>query len=237
MRVLRALVGIVMLLLLAGGAAAAAIPGPQRALCPQCFGLIDIGDDIFTDDSAEATRLRQLVATADAEMAAFFGSPLNSHPRYLLCTTPQCVATFGGGPTGITYGWHLIRISPQGLRPAIVTHERLHAELAARMGWGTIWYDRVPVWFNEGLATYVAGDDRFDQAYSAADIDWIKAGVSREQWDRLLQERDWVAGYGAARAAIDDLDARIGHGGLRLLVERLAAGEDFDTALAQLLAT
>lgn len=237
MRILRGLWGIVMLLLLAGGAAAAALPGPQRALCPQCFGLIDIGDDIFTDDSMQAAQLRQLVATADAEMAAFFGSPLNSRPRYVLCTTPQCVATFGGGPTGVTYGWHLIRISPHGLRPAIVTHERLHAELAARMGWGTIWHDPVPVWFNEGLATYLAGDDRFGQAYSAADIAWIKAGVSREQWDRLLHERDWIAGYGAARAAIADLDARIGRDGLRELVERVVAGEDFDTALAQLQAT
>lgn len=237
MRILHWLAGAVAMLILAGGTAAAAIPGPQRALCPQCFGLTDIGDDVFTDDPAPAAQLQALVALANAEMATFFGGPVRSHPRFVLCTTPECFTTFGGGSTGITYGWQLIRVAPHGLRPAIVTHELLHAELAVRVGWKTLWHDPVPVWFNEGLATYLAGDDRFGQTYSAGDIAWIKAGASRAQWDQLLHERDWVAGYGAARAAIADLDAQIGREGLRLLAQDLANGADFDAALAQLLPT
>lgn len=234
MRFLHWLAGAVAILILASGAAVAAIPGPQRALCPQCFGLADIGDDVFTDDPAQAAQLRQLVATADAEIAHFYDALLVSHPRYVLCTKPACLATFGGGSTGITYGWQLIRVAPHGLRPAIVTHERLHAELAARLGWRGLWSEPVPVWFNEGLATYLAGDERFDRPYTADDIAWIKAGVSRAQWNHLLDARDWTAGYGAARAAIAELEGQIGRAGLRVLLDRVANGESFDTALAAL---
>lgn len=237
MRVLHWLGGAIAILILAGGTAAAAIPGPQRALCPQCFGLTDIGDDVFTDDPALAARLHQLVATADLEIASFFGDPPRSHPRYVFCTTPACLAAFGGGSTGVTYGWQLIRVAPHGLRSAIVTHEKLHAEFAVRTGWRMLWHDPVPVWFNEGLATYLAGDKRFDQTYSADDIAWIKHGVSRAQWNQLLHERDWMAGYGAARAAIADLERTIGMDGLRILFDKVTEGESFDTALAGLLPT
>lgn len=236
MRILSWLAGAIVVLILAGGTAAAAIPGPQRALCPQCFGLTAIGDDVFTDDLAQADRFRQLIATADEEIAKFYG-PLQSHPRYVLCTTPECFATFGGGSTGITYGWQLIRIAPHGLRPAIVTHERLHAEIAARMGWRSVWSEPVPVWFNEGFATYLARDDRFDQSYSPADIAWIKTGTDRTSWNRLLTERDRVAGYGAATAAVEQLELQLGLQGLRALLDDVARGTPFDEALIQLSAT
>ncbi|MEO5808244.1 hypothetical protein [Devosia sp.] len=236
MRIWAWLAGAAVFLVLASGAAAAAIPGPQRALCPQCFGLIAIGDDAFTDDPAQADHFRQLMATADSAIAEFYGS-LQSHPRYVLCTRPQCLATFGGGSTGITYGWQLIRIAPQGLRPAILTHERLHAELAARLGWRGLWSEPVPVWFNEGLATYLAHDDRFNQPYTAADIAWIKHAVDRVAWNQLLAERDWIAGYGAAAAAVAELNHHIGRNGLRDLLDMVAGGETFDAALKDLLPT
>ena len=236
MRIWSWLMGAIVVLILAGGTAAAAIPGPQRALCPQCFGLTAIGDDAFTDDPGQADQLRQLIATADEETAKFYG-PLQSHPRYVLCTTPECLATFGGGSTGITYGWQLIRIAPHGLRSAILTHERLHAEIAARLGWRSLWSEPVPVWFNEGLATYLAHDDRFNQSYSAADIDWIKAGTDRTSWNRLLTERDWIAGYGAATAAIAQLDRQLGLQGLRALLDDVAKGAPFNEALMRLSAT
>ncbi|MEO8686030.1 MAG: hypothetical protein ABI414_14460 [Devosia sp.] len=236
MRIRSWLAGAIVVLILAGGTAAAAIPGPQRALCPQCFGLTAIGGDAFTDNPAQADQLRQLIATADEEIAKFYG-PLQSHPRYVLCTTPECLATFGGGSTGITYGWQLIRIAPHGLRPTILTHERLHAEIAARLGWRSLWSEPVPVWFNEGLATYLAHDDRFNQSYSPADIAWIMAGTDRASWNRLLTERDWIAGYGAARAAITQLDRQLGLQGLRALLDNVAKGTPFNEALMQLSAT
>lgn len=236
MRLLGWLGGLFVGLLVASSAAAAAIPGPQRALCPQCFGLEAIGQDIFTDQPGRRHELEALVAAADHEIASFYG-PLSSHPRFVFCGTPSCLASFGGGATGITYGAQLIRIAPNGFRAAIVTHERLHAEIAARMGWQGLWSEPVPIWFSEGLATYLAGDDRFNQPYSPADQRWIEAGVTRAQWNRLLAERDWIAGYGAATAAVATIDRKIGHQGLRRLLERVAAGEAFDTVLADLFST
>jgi hypothetical protein len=219
-------------LLLATGALAAAVPGPQRAICPQCFGLTDIGNDIFTDDPLRATELRQLVASADRTIEGFFGDTLVSRPRYIFCTTAQCLATFGGGQTGLTYNRFLIRIAPQGIASYIVTHERLHAEIGARAGLRSLVTDAIPVWFDEGLATYLAGDTRFPGPLSDDDVSWIEGGTTRAQWNALLASRDWIAGYGAAEAAITKLDTDLGRERLRAVAEALIAGETLPAALA-----
>lgn len=218
-------------LVLLAGTAAAAIPGPQRAICPQCFGLTAISANVFTDGAEQAEALNHMAAQANAATESFFGS-LRSNPRIILCTTAACQRDFDIPTIGVTNNAVLIRIAPDGLRQTILTHERLHAELTARLGFAGIVGEPVPIWFNEGLATYLSGDDRFDQPYSADDIARIKTAVSRDAWNQRLAERDWIAGYGAARAAIAELDASIGQEGLRRIVEGIAAGQDYDTARA-----
>ena len=215
-------------------AAAAALPGPQRALCPQCYGLSPIGGGIFTDAPHEADRLRALVETANRSVEVFFGTR-GAAPRIILCTEAPCHQTFGSKPRGLTFGYHLVLIAPKGINRTIVTHELVHAELHRFMDIGDLWHQRFPAWFDEGLATLLSDDDRIDPAPPAADIAWIKSARNFRDWGRFIREReDWRPAYSAAAAAVGEIEARIGRYGLMDLIRDVAAGTDFDTALARI---
>jgi len=218
------------LLLLVAGTAAAAIPGPQHALCPACFGLTRIAEGVYTDAPERAAELASFPAAADATASAFYGSR-ESGPRLILCASRACAASFGVKAAGVTFGWHLVVIGPSGLNATIVTHERLHAELNVRLGLRSLTDDPVPVWFNEGLATHLSGDTRFPGPFTAADIIWVKSADTRHAWRRRLAEGGWTRGYGAAAAAVAQLEGAIGRDGLRRVIERVADGVPFEVAL------
>jgi hypothetical protein len=210
-------------------AAAAAAPGPHRALCPQCFGLAAIGDDIFTDDPGRADEFRQMIALARERDAAFFGSQLKARPRLITCTTRRCDVAFGGGTNakGTTYGDLLIRFGPLRLVESIFAHELVHAELAHRSGWP---YRRFPAWFNEGLAVYVSEDTRYPGEADEADVAWIEGAITPEDWLRFIGKSTHA--YEAARTAVGEIADQVGLAGLRELIAEVASGASFDRALA-----
>lgn len=227
-----AVFGVVALLLLAG-TAAAALPGPQRALCPQCFGLTDIGDDVFIDNPARAVEIRNLIAAARQADSAFFGLPLQARPRILVCTEPACNRAFGGGTRakGMTYGHLLIRFGPSLLTERIFAHELMHAELA----YGTPWFGLAhpfPAWFNEGLAVNVSRDARYPGAATADEIAWIRGAISSRDWLRFAGGSGRA--YEATRTAVGEIAADIGSDGLVTLITRVKAGEDFGKVLDDL---
>ncbi|HCQ64277.1 MAG TPA: hypothetical protein DIU07_03460, partial [Rhodobacteraceae bacterium] len=89
----------------------------------------------------------------------FFG-PLETRPRIIFCTAPHCAGTLGLRPSGLTYGHALILIGPGGQNEMIVPHERIHAELHRALRVSDLWDQRIPAWFNEGLASFLSGDPR-----------------------------------------------------------------------------
>jgi hypothetical protein len=103
------------------------------------------------------------------------------------------------------------------------------------MGFLDYFDQRFPAWFDEGLASYLSGDDRFPQYYSDADRQWIRGARTFRDWRKFIQERnDWRPAYGAAAANVRLLDQQLGRDGLQILVDRVASGEDFTGVLAAL---
>lgn len=215
-------------------AAYAALPGPHRALTPGVFGLTEIAPDLWIDDPARAAVARGFARQADDTAAAFFG-PLRTHPRIILCATQDCADRFGLKPSGLTYGHHLILVGPKGQNPVIVTHERIHAELHRSLRLSDLWDQRIPTWFDEGLASYLSGDMRLDSPDNPRDADWICAARSFRDWGRLHPAQDWRRTYGAAARLVAEIDEAHGREGLRELVAAVEAGASFDAEYARLM--
>lgn len=221
-------------------AAAYAMPGPQRMVAPKLYGLTEIADGVYTDDPSKAAQEMLLISQANARVKAFFGT-LETTPRYVLCTTMMCEKAFGkNNRIAVTYGWHAIHLPPRGsndlhLGQILLTHERVHSELHKRWGASELWDAKFPTWFDEGLATYISGDDRLRSEYSDEDIEWISQARRIYSWGSFIQERGWADAYGAATAYVTRIRAKAGERGLHELIDRTIKGEDFDKVLAELM--
>lgn len=233
-RVLRWIAIILIVLIAGAGVAAAAIPGPQRAFCAQCFGLKDIGNNVFTDAPGDSEALSWLVSASDSRVAEFYGT-LQAHPRYVICMTEDCYRRFGGSTAKATsFGAEIIRVGPNGLNATILAHERMHTELAARLGWYGMLASSVPAWFNEGLAVYWSNDSRYHDLSTVQEETLTRTAVTPGDWLKLLHEYPALPAYQAARNMVADIAATIGTDGLRALVDETTKGADFDQVLERL---
>lgn len=214
-------------------AAYAALPGPHRALTPGVFGLAEAGPGLWVDDPAFAAQVRAFAARADETVADFFG-PLESHPRFIFCTAPRCADIFGLKRRGLTCGAQLIFVGPKGQNEMIVTHERTHGELHRSLRLSDLWDQRIPAWFDEGLASYLSDDTRLDSPENPRDANWICAARTFRDWGRLHPAQDWRQTYGAAARLVAEIDQIAGRDGLRDLVTAVEAGASFDGEYARL---
>lgn len=154
------------------------------ALCPGCFGFTKIADGIYIEpnagaDGSEILR-RYTVATQRVERA--FG-PIEKHPRVLVCFTETCNAVMGGHQTlALTYGDKLFYLGPYGHNTAIIAHELSHVVLHARLGMRG--QKHFPAWVDEGIATYVSQDARFDLDPSSCEAIQEDLPTSAKDWRR-----------------------------------------------------
>jgi hypothetical protein len=211
--------------------AVAMVPGVAAYACPGCYGLTPLGGDAFVEEgrpAAEAESLRTALATADRRLSAFYGGRTSS-PRVLICVTAACYQRIGGGgEKGRALYDRYLMLAPAGANDVIATHELSHVEFDHRLGAAR---ERVPMWFDEGLAVLVAEDARYllpaaggDRcmvpyaaalAVTAGDFRQLSAGGNDEpyRWAACVVSR-WAAGHG-------------GPDGVRDLITRLVAGERF----------
>jgi len=215
---------------------AALLPGPLQALAPRWNGLAEIVAGVFLDDPARAETARADLAEARARVAGFFGEPV-PHARVILCATDACADRFMGypRPAGRAYGAHLVVLAPEGLTPTVMTHEFAHVALHARMSFADLVSPRFPVWFDEGLASWISGDDRLIPPDAAARARVLEARHFSD-WSGVMDDLGWQAGYGAAMALVDDMSAAGGAEALRAFIGRVAEGADFDDERERLLA-
>jgi hypothetical protein len=173
----RAAAGLVVVLLIAVAGVVVAYPVVAAAACPACFGLREAGPGVYVDRSATPAQRRQMVdmvAAARQRVRDFYGET-RSDPRILICLSAGCYGHIGGGEKGRTWRDVTVALSPEGAGLVIAAHELVHAEQYRRLGSR---YDRVPRWFNEGLAVVVADDPRYLTAKPAGDrcpIDYAQA--------------------------------------------------------------
>ncbi|MDF0598389.1 hypothetical protein [Psychromarinibacter halotolerans] len=216
-----------------GGALAfAAVPSPYRAFTPDLYDLTEVAPDVYIDDPTAAPRVLQHIEAAKANVQAFFG-PLQTDPVWVLCTTSECEARMGLSANGMTFGFHLILMGPRGVNEMIMTHERVHVELHRNLSAADILGPKYPAWFDEGLATYLSGDDRPWMPANPRESDWIREAKDFFSWVRLREGRDWRDSYGAAARLVAEIEEVAGREGLRDLIRRVGEnGEDFDTVYA-----
>lgn len=217
-------------------AVAAALPGPHRLICPNCYGLRDIGGRVYVDPEFTARdedRLREAIAIGRRRAAAFFGAT-KGRPRIAACKTQECLDIFGGGRTkAVAYAWYAIRMAPSGLNPTIATHELIHIELHWRLGAFGLWTPDIPAWFDEGLAVVLSEDKRFWRRVEERHVLEVMQARTFSEWSAFTDKVGWKTSYGAAALAVRRLNRKIGQKGLRQLVDRVLAGEDFEQLIKE----
>ncbi|SDT32479.1 hypothetical protein [Actinoplanes derwentensis] len=204
------------------GGTAVAAPAIAAMACPQCHGLSGLGGGVYADRDDPGYRL--MVETAQQRIAAFYGER-TSDARVLICATEDCYRGIGGGgEKGRAFGRWALMLSPAGANETIATHELAHIEMHKRLGSS---YDRVPRWFDEGLAVVISDDARYlrpasepdrcrlpyADAAPVVDMDWAvatKDGSDRGYLQSACVVSRWLndrGGAPAVLAAIGDLRA------------------------------
>ena len=145
---------------------------------------------------AQVDDVIRAVSAAQAKIESHFGEVI-SFPDILACATEVCYQRLGGVTSRAkAYGSYKLLLSPRGVTVPIIAHEWAHAELYDRLG-GYSRSNKLPAWFNEGLAVAVSDEPTHSEAV------WnslVKTGVPTPQLAELITRRDWleaVKKYGA----------------------------------------
>ena len=71
------------------------------------------------------------------------------------------------------------------------------------MGLTDLWDQRIPAWFDEGLATIISGDTRIASDISRAELARIQQAQSFADWGAAIDDLGgWQRSYGAAAEAV-----------------------------------
>jgi len=155
--------GLGLLIACALGLLAITQPAIAALGCPKCFGFERLAGRIYVDPRmAGETRTMLLRANTDAtcRLNPLFGST-STDPVILACSDEDCQRRIdGGGVRGMSYASYGLRLSPRGLDPATVAHERMLIELQHRVGFVGFLRGDIPAWFMEGIAVVVSGNPR-----------------------------------------------------------------------------
>ncbi|WP_368186716.1 hypothetical protein [Aestuariibius sp. HNIBRBA575] len=221
------------LISIAAGLMYFALPGQHRALTPQLFGLTQVQPNLFIDDVSRSAQALDLIAQADRTNRAFFG-PLEATPTFLFCYSVECADDFGIHTSGLTLRDRFILLSPQGINPMIVTHERAHAELHGFGSWVDYFDPIYPMWFDEGLASFISADSRLMIPQTVGEAIWTTDLHTWRDWGAVVTRENWPQVYGASLGLVTDIIDQSGCSGLYKLIQDVRNGADFDVALDEL---
>jgi hypothetical protein len=188
-----------------------------RAMSPLC-------DDVYVESGTppeKRAELRMAYTSAVKRVTGFYGGLHVERPRVVFCASDTCRVWFAG-PTrrswNLAPGRHapgaryvsdgrytVVMVHVDALSENALAHELSHLELQRRVAGGD-----VPIWFNEGVATYLGGEP-VCTGVEARGIHDLRALSANEAWiaytDRpgrlqptYCQARDevsaWIARYG-----------------------------------------
>jgi hypothetical protein len=221
-----------------------------RMLAPGWFGMQQAAPGLYVEpamDAGQRQELQRQIELGRARVAQFFGG-VTTTPYFVACVTMPCSERFGShGERATAFGDEAIRLTHAGLTAPLVAHEWTHAEVYRRAGgWQRV--ERIPRWFDEGLAVVIADEPRHSED------NWReiqRRGYLTPALTELLSRSDWIAAvrkYGETK--VDDPDnlrlvystaghevrawlACAGAPGVRDLLAAIESGEDFAVAYAR----
>jgi hypothetical protein len=203
--------------------------------CPSCFGFAAAGDNIYVQDTmpdAERRAARATLQAARDRVRRFYGALLRE-PQVFLCADEACYQRYAGeGSRGTAFLDRALILAPGAVTVPIAAHELSHIEFHARIGLIATARDRVPRWFDEGLAINVSDDPRYLLPGSGAARCRLRSNEPLP-----VDRRDWFAAadgalYAASACRVAEwLAARGGPSAALKLADAIAAGSEFDDAL------
>jgi hypothetical protein len=217
---------------------------------PETFGFVKVSANVYIEEGAdEPTRvlLQEAVARAEKAIQAAYGEVL-SRPVVHACISDKCLYRFGGqGTFGKAYANRLL-LSHRGMNWHFVAHEWSHAEMLKRLDF--LGWREMPSWFDEGFAVVVSEAPEHSEAHwQYLDTHGIDK-PSREELVTFKRFTQWQAAgdryhdgknaerrargepeihslYAAAGHEVRPWFAREGTAGVRMLIDRLNAGDEF----------
>ena len=205
----------------------AAVPGTHRVILPEAYGMTQIAPRVWSDAPQDSRRLVVMAEASRARVVRFFGDE-PPRPTLVLCATKSCAQVFGIGGNGLSIADMTVMVSPGGLTKGTLTHEMTHSRLHRSMGLRNLVDHPFPTWFDEGLATYVAGHPRWPGRTTAEARARVRQTSHFWQWGDTMRELGVGRAYAAAAAEVAQMEALAGRSGLLELIARAEAGEDFE---------
>lgn len=213
---------------------AAAVPGTHRVIFPESYGLTEISDRVWTDAPGRADELRGLANQARTTVRRFFGDE-PPRPTLILCTSRRCARAFGIGGNGLSIADMVVMVSPGGLTLGTLTHEMTHSRLHRHMGLRNLMRQPFPTWFDEGLATHVAGHPDWSGTITPASRQRVREVDRFWKWDDAYRELGVGRAYASAAAEVATIERVAGRAGLLELIARADAGEPFTAVLNEVM--
>jgi hypothetical protein len=212
-----------------------AFPGATACALIDFSGLETLPDGTRIQPSstnAQRRAILEIEVQAKMRITKMFGAP-RAKPLVVFLKDPATIFTFKSNGYGSTYfvGPRICAIlGPQGTNVDVVAHELLHAELSERVGPSRT--SKIPAWFDEGVAMQVDFRSRYNssQPLDATELVSLRALKSINEFNAGNDE-EITRHYARSKRAVAQWLEKIGRSNLYSRLERIRAGEDFETAL------
>jgi hypothetical protein len=185
--------------------------------------------------NAQRQAVLEIQTRAKTRIENMFGAP-RAKPLVVFLNNPATIFTFksnGYGDTHFVGPRVCVILGPQGTNVDVVAHELLHAELSERVGpWRK--FSEIPARFDEGLAMQVDFRSRYDssQPVDSAELASLQTLRSMDQFNAGNDE-EITRHYARSKRAVTQWLEKIGRSNLYSRLERIRAGESFETVFRQ----
>ena len=192
--------------------------------------LDNIAPNLYVDPSMPDSQRQILLSSlvdAKEHVATLYGEYI-ANPVIIAGHTTEVMKTYGGntynraGRASLTPIASFIVLGPDGvLSPDILSHELAHVEFSARIGYRK--RDKIPNWFDEGLA--VVFDDRYSEAEWRSRTNDGKTAPDLDQMG-IITYNDRL-GYLTAKHEVQRWLDVVGQEGFWALLESIQSGDEF----------
>lgn len=207
------------------------------------IGMTNIAPQIYVESNmSKIQQAKVLNAYKDSKpkLIKVYGS-IETNPNFYFCESLQCAESLGieGEVRGVRLINHII-LTNKGTNAEIVAHEWSHEELSHRVGGFFNWWLKIPLWFDEGLASYVGGGYRYDNrawekitksnlAYpQKKEMETLSQWItSTKKYNKDINYDELVVSYATAYHIIEQWYKNIGQHGLKNILNDIKNGKSF----------